>query len=154
MVTNGPFSMNLGDTVQVVLALVGAFGTDNLSSISKLKQHTFDIQQFYDNLIITDVKDEIKSVPTRFALEQNYPNPFNPSTKIKYHLSRLSKVKLEIYDVLGRNVKTLVNKTQNAGDYQITFDASQLSSGIYFYRLSANSGTSNFTSVKKMILLR
>jgi len=89
-----------------------------------------------------------------FNLEQNFPNTFNPTTTIKYDLPKSSYVELDVYNVVGKKVKSLVSKTQNAGNYQLSFDASNLSSGVYFYRITANSGTSNFSSVKKMILLR
>jgi len=87
-----------------------------------------------------------------YKLAQNYPNPFNPSTKIKYSISNsggLSEhVSLKIYDTLGREMATLVNQFQNAGTYEVTFDANKLSSGIYFYELK----TANFHQIKKMIL--
>ncbi len=89
-------------------------------------------------------------VPARFSLAQNYPNPFNPGTAIRYHLSVASTVTLEVFDVLGRLVATLVNRKENAGDHSINFDGSRLPSGVYFYRLQAGS----FTSVKKMILMK
>ncbi len=95
-------------------------------------------------------KKEVHEQPNRFLLKQNYPNPFNPTTVINYGLPKSSFVKLVIYDVVGHKVKTLVNKTQPAGSYNVTFDASNLSSGIYFYRLTAG----NFISTKKMILLK
>jgi hypothetical protein len=95
------------------------------------------------------------SVPTlagaqEFTLAQNYPNPFNPSTVISYHVPRIVFVTLKIYDVLGREVKTLVHGQQNAGNHSIVFDASTLTSGIYFYRLLA--GT--FAETKTLIVLR
>jgi len=88
-------------------------------------------------------------------LEQNYPNPFNPSTKIKYSIPpniqrEISNVSLKVYDVLGNIVATLVNEEKPAGNYEIEFDASNLSSGIYYYRLV----TGSFTDTKKMILLK
>jgi len=85
-----------------------------------------------------------------FSLEQNYPNPFNPSTMITYSLAEEVKVNLKIYDVMGREVAQLINETQNAGTHNYNFDASSLSSGIYFYKLSAG----DFVSVKKMTLLK
>jgi len=92
---------------------------------------------------------------TKFELEQNYPNPFNPSTKIKYSIPstvnhETSNVSLKIYDVLGNVVATLVNEDKSAGNYEIEFNASNLSSGIYYYRLV----TGSFTDTKKMILLK
>jgi trimeric autotransporter adhesin len=88
--------------------------------------------------------------PRFFALSQNYPNPFNPSTVIGYQLSVLSEVKLEVFDMLGRNVATLVNARQTVGSYQTTFNAASLSSGIYFYKLQAG----NFTQTRKMLLVK
>lgn len=96
------------------------------------------------------VKETASNMPSRFELEQNYPNPFNPTTVIAYQLPALSHVTLKVYDVLGREVATLVDGKENAGDYNITFNASRLSSGVYFYQL--NTGNENF--VKKMLLLK
>ncbi len=94
--------------------------------------------------------DAEKLIPTEFGLAQNYPNPFNPVTVIKYQLPMDEFVELKVYNLLGQEIKTLVNEIQEAGYYEISFDASRLPSGVYFYKL--NSG--NFTSVKKMILMR
>ncbi len=112
---------------------------------------TFDPDNFILKSIssVTDVNDEL-SLPAEFSLSQNYPNPFNPSTKIKYSIKEQGNVKLIVYDILGREVATLVNEQKPAGNYEVTFDASRLSSGVYFYRLRAGS----FVSTKKMILLR
>jgi len=83
-----------------------------------------------------------------FSLKQNYPNPFNPNTTIKYELSKSNIVLLKIYDILGNELKTLVNGRQNAGSYSISFDGSGFTSGTYFYKLTAG----DFTETKKMIL--
>jgi hypothetical protein len=99
--------------------------------------------------IVTSIGDNGLS-PQDFALEQNYPNPFNPSTTIKYSIREKSLATLKIYDVLGNEVTTLVNEVKPAGVYTIRFDASLLTSGVYFYKLSAG----NFNQTKKMILLR
>ncbi|MEW5844127.1 MAG: alpha-amylase family glycosyl hydrolase [Bacteroidota bacterium] len=90
--------------------------------------------------------------PTEYALSQNYPNPFNISTVIDYQLPRQSLVTLKVYDILGREVATLVNHVQNAGNYKVDFDSNQfhLSSGVYFYRIE----TDKFVQSKKMILLK
>jgi hypothetical protein len=93
---------------------------------------------------------ESRLTPDAFALSQNYPNPFNPSTTINYDLPMTSEITLKVYDVLGREVATLVNGRQNAGRYTISFNASTLASGVYFYRLQAG----NFTQSKKMMLVK
>jgi photosystem II stability/assembly factor-like uncharacterized protein len=99
--------------------------------------------------IITDVNQN-NSVPTSFTLSQNYPNPFNPSTKIKYQIANSGRVTLKIYDLLGREVSTLVNETKPAGNYEVKFDGSSLTSGVYFYRMQCNS----FIETKKFILMK
>ncbi len=105
-----------------------------------------------DSIFITGGKVTGNEIPTEFSLEQNYPNPFNPVTKIKYSIAQNNlNVKLSVFDMLGREVETLVNEVQRAGEYEITFDGSSLSSGTYFYKVQA--GT-EFSDVKKMILLR
>ncbi|MCE1165619.1 MAG: T9SS type A sorting domain-containing protein, partial [Bacteroidetes bacterium] len=93
-------------------------------------------------------------IPKTYELYQNYPNPFNPSTKIAFDLPQDGKVKLVIYDILGRQIKTLVdNELRTAGKYTIEFNGSNLASGIYFYRLQVE-GVSKFTAVKKMVLIK
>ena len=88
--------------------------------------------------------------PSDFSLSQNYPNPFNPSTSIKYSIPKQSNVTIKVFDVLGREVSTLLNKEQPQGNYSIEFDASNMTSGVYFYRIQAG----QFVDTKKMILLR
>lgn len=94
--------------------------------------------------------DEELSTPDTYALSQNYPNPFNPSTIIEYALPEAGNVKINIFNILGQKISTLVNETKSAGRYQVTFDATKLSTGIYFYSLEAN----NFRSIKKMLLIK
>ncbi len=96
------------------------------------------------------VENEDSSHPIDYFLSQNYPNPFNPSTRINYSLPHSSKVTLKVYDILGNEIKTLVNKEQNAGIYEVEYDSKGLSSGIYFYRIV----TDEFSETKKMILMR
>ena len=96
-------------------------------------------------------------LPKEFRLYNNYPNPFNPSTKIKFDIPKSSYVKLIVYDVLGRELKTLVNEKLNAGRYETNWDGSSYPSGVYFYRIAIHSDkmvTDDFASIKKMILLR
>ncbi len=99
--------------------------------------------------IATDVR-KLEGVPAEFELLQNYPNPFNPTTVISYQLSAASDVTLKVFDILGREVATLVNGKQNAGYYDVTFDASNLPSGVYFYRLRAGS----YDKIMKLMLLK
>ncbi len=85
-----------------------------------------------------------------YELAQNYPNPFNPVTQIQYSLEQSSNVTLRVFDILGREVATLINENQNAGRHVVDFNASDFASGIYLYRLEAGS----FVQVKKMILMK
>ena len=102
--------------------------------------------------VLTSVNENIfsTSVPDNFSLSQNYPNPFNPSTTIKFSLPDAGEVSLKVYDRLGKEIVDLVNGFRSAGTYEINFDASQLSSGIYFYKLSAN----GMVNTKKMTLIK
>ena len=144
------------------------FSGDSISVSDPFAQVTLQAGEFHiytdvklptpEQGILTAVEDNMDILPSKFNLSQNYPNPFNPTTTIKYTVPVAVKtlhatsqlVQLKIYDVLGREVVTLVNKKQNPGYYRVVFDAKYLSSGIYFYRLKAGS----FTQTKKMILLR
>lgn len=94
--------------------------------------------------------DEKDNIPLTFSLQQNYPNPFNPSTNIEFSLPQNQKVTLKIYDLLGRLVSTLVDRELNAGNHKVTFNAGDLSSGVYFYTINAG----EFNATKKLILLR
>lgn len=105
---------------------------------------------WHNSLLVTDVKDDNKIRPKEFKLYQNYPNPFNPSTVISWQLPSDSHVLIKVYDILGNEIETLINEEKPAGTYKIEFDASSLSSGVYFYRLQ----TDLFKEVKKMILIR
>ena len=96
------------------------------------------------------IEIEVDAAPVSFSLEQNYPNPFNPSTTIRYAIPNGGLVTLKVYDILGREVATLVNEEKPAGTYQVSFDASSLSSGIYFYRLKSG----EFEQTKKFVLMK
>jgi hypothetical protein len=100
--------------------------------------------------ILSTGVENITAVPASFSLEQNYPNPFNPSTNIRYSLVKADQVRLVVYDILGRQIATLVDRKQNAGVYDVPFDAGNLTSGVYFYRIT----TGTFTQVKRMMVLK
>jgi len=98
-------------------------------------------------------KNEITSLPTTYELKQNYPNPFNSSTNVQFQMVNEGRVKLVIYDILGREVKVLVNEIRQAGVHKEIFDAGNLSSGVYFLRIIVNEGK-DFIDVKKMVLIK
>ena len=111
----------------------------------RLKQMDYDGTTEYSNIVEVDVTQ-----PIEYSLSQNYPNPFNPSTTISYSISKDGLVTLKVYDILGKEVVTLINEVQSAGTMNITFDASELSSGVYYYQLVSG----EFTSTKKLILMK
>lgn len=89
-------------------------------------------------------------IPSNYMLYQNHPNPFNPTTKIEYSVPRYCRVSLKVYDILGREVATLFEGIRQAGSYVVTFDGSDLSSGVYFYQMKSN----NFIETRKFILIK
>jgi hypothetical protein len=104
-----------------------------------------------DYSILTGVLvDKLNAIPAEYSLTQNFPNPFNPATTIKYSLPVGSQVSLKVYNVVGQEVLTMVNSFQGTGSYSVRFDASNLASGLYLYRLSAG----NYTQVKTMLLIK
>lgn len=113
----------------------------------RLKQIDNDGKYEYSKII----EVEIENLPTEFALSQNYPNPFNPTTSIDYSVPSNEYVSLIVYDMLGNEVKTLVNENQKPGYYEVKFNASNLSNGVYFYKIQTSSG---FIQTKKLILLK
>ncbi len=102
------------------------------------------------NSNVTAINQADNNIPQNFLLDQNYPNPFNPSTQINYSIPSAQKVTLKIYDELGKEVATLVNTEQAAGNYTVDFNASEFASGVYFYSIQAG----NFMQMKKMILMK
>jgi len=178
LMSSGPFDVAPEDTQEVVYAIFMAQGSDNIQSVAELKNTARAIQNYWDNVIYTDVEDQNTShLPTQFVLSQNYPNPFNSTTTIRYSIpspvisnplgderspnneifpptswARNNKINVElvVFDILGRQLKTLVNENQKPGNYTVEFDASNLSSGVYFYRLKRG----DFISTKKMLLLK
>ena len=111
----------------------------------RLKQIDFDGSYEYSDAVEVEV-----SIPAVYSLDQNYPNPFNPSTTIKYSIAEDGFVKLAVYNMLGEEVAMIVNTTQKAGRYEVNFNASELSSGVYIYKLEA----SKYTASKKLMLLK
>ncbi len=99
---------------------------------------------------VSDVENELIGNPNDFALAQNYPNPFNPATKIKYRVPAEEFVSLKVFDLLGREVASLVEDVKSAGTYEVSFNAAELSTGVYFYKLTAGS----FTETKKMMVVK
>jgi hypothetical protein len=140
--SSGPYTIAAGDSIDVGFALACDVNLDNVRTAIANARARY-------SALITDIKQNSQT-PSSFALEQNYPNPFNPSTVIKYSLAVASNVTIKVYDILGNEVKTLVNENRGAGNYSVTFDAKSLPSGVYLYKLTAG----NYTSVKKLVLIK
>jgi hypothetical protein len=104
--------------------------------------------------VIVSVNNQSSTIPGKFELFQNYPNPFNPSTKINFDLPFDSKVTMKVFDITGREITTLVNNDHPAGYYSVTFDAKNISSGVYFYRIVAEGGSQQFVMTKRMIVVK
>ncbi len=150
VISAGPFNIKADSTLVVAFSL--SAGID-LNSIQNSVANSRDKY----NSLITDISNEAPKLPIEFSLSQNYPNPFNPSTTIKYSIPVVDarrgvspQVLLKIYNTLGQEVATLVNKEQSAGNYEVTFDAFQLASGTYIYRIVAG----DFAATKKLMLLK
>ena len=125
----------------------------NLISSVWIDNRTGNSEIFYGKANLPEITDVETNdpLPTKFTLQQNYPNPFNPSTSIVYSVPSNERITLKVYDVLGNEVSTLVNEQKAPGNYEVTFNASNLSSGVYFYRLQSSRG---FIATKKLILLK
>ena len=152
----GPFTLGASsaDTTNAAFAIVTGTSLNELIANARLAQKDYAAMG-YGVRYATGVENEAASLPTQFALDQNYPNPFNPSTSIRFALPQQAQTSLVIYDILGREVRTLVNNTMNAGNYQVVWDGRnnvgvQAATGVYVYRIQSD----KFVDVKKMLLLK
>ena len=115
-----------------------------------MAQRDAELKQINDALYLGTDVEEVAGLPVNFKLDQNYPNPFNPTTVINFTIPKDGNVTLKVYNALGEEVATLVNEFKNASNYKVDFNASNLTSGVYFYTLK----TDNFTQTKKMLLIK
>ena len=156
---SGPFSMAPGDTQEVVVAEIAAGAFSPVTYLDAV-----DLLKYYAEIVRTQRLVGVPDlpVPTVFELAQNYPNPFNPTTTIRYFLPGMSRVSLKIYNILGQEVRTLVDESQMAGEKTSLWNGTNnaghaVASGVYFYRLSVQGtggGDHSVTQVRKMILMR
>ena len=147
---NNSYQNGSGSPGTILVEVGGTF--DELIGIMYYSFSNFKLVPRKDDDFVnyTDVVDE-HTIPSSYNLDQNYPNPFNPSTTIQYSIPEAGNVNISIYNILGQEVKTVLNNSsQSAGTYKVVFDASNMPSGIYIYRIQVN----NFISTKKMILLK
>lgn len=148
----GPFKLEKSRPIEIILALVIGRGTDELNSIHVARENVKKvIGEYTNNFASMTYSARTQTNPvTNYKLYQNYPNPFNPITKIRYEFPNDGIVTIEVFDILGQRVKILLNEYKIADRYEVEFDASILSSGLYIYTLKVD----NFIQTKKMILLR
>ena len=150
------FSINLNETkiISQTVNLDQIWDADSLSVVvfvqSTASKTVYQSESIDYQELVVSVNDKSNNIPAEFILEQNYPNPFNPSTTIRFQVPNSSFVNLKMYDIIGNEVATLVNERKPAGSYEVEFNAANLSSGIYFYKLQ----TGAFVETKKMILLK
>ncbi len=148
---SGPFTLAPHDTQWVMAALIPVSNPSRLMCIRVLRQSAATLRAMsYQSFAPTSVTDKVPSLPVHAELEQNYPNPCNPNSEIRYQIAESRMVRLVVYDLLGRLVATLVNEVKQPGSYTVKFDGSNLSSGVYFYRLTAG----DFVMTKKLVLVR
>lgn len=138
--TTGPFSMTNGDTQEVVIALIGALGTDYLNSITVLRNYISGGLS----------EDDEEGILLNYSLSQNYPNPFNSATTIEFSLPTSGLVTLSVYDILGRKVETILNQRMDAGHHSVQWVAPNIPTGIYFMRMQSG----NFSRTRKVIVLK
>jgi len=148
--SSGPYNIPAGGKVTVAFALAGGYSVDDLrTAVANAKKK-------YPQVITAVAPNSVAANPYSFGLEQNYPNPFNPSTVIKYQTPAPGNVSVKVFDMLGREVSTLVNEYKPAGSYSVEFNTrlnngrGDLPSGVYIYRIQAG----NYTASKKMVLVR
>lgn len=122
----------------------------SLIGISENTNNTAQLGFWYTIRTYTDISDIDNQLPQKFELLQNFPNPFNPSTQIKYAIPKSSHVRIEVYNVLGQRITTLVNENKPAGFYTVEFNAGSLASGFYIYLLRAE----NFVQTRKMLVTK
>ena len=131
-----------------ILLKDNSFTDKNLSGGSKFIYRLKQIDN--DGAFAYSDEVNVEILPKKFELYQNYPNPFNPVTNIKFNLSHNSKIRIDVYNIIGQHVATIIDKEIEAGFYNIPFDGSSLSSGVYIYRIQAQ----EFSQAKKMLLVK
>jgi hypothetical protein len=146
VISSGPYTLGPGSTKVVAFALVAGD-----SSLANIQQNADAAKARWQTIAKTvGIGDNNTASPVTYQLGQNYPNPFNPRTTLQFQVPRRSFVSLKVFDLLGRELATLLNEERLAGTYKVTWDASKLPSGVYFYRLRAG----DFVETKKMVLAK
>ncbi|MGB5529876.1 MAG: T9SS type A sorting domain-containing protein, partial [Ignavibacteriaceae bacterium] len=148
----GPFELEKDKPQEIIIAYVIGRGNDPLNSVTVAGENVQRaIQEYQSNFASMTYSPPAPTNPvTNYVLYQNYPNPFNPTTTIRYELPQDGQVTIEIFDILGQKVKTILNEFKRADRYEVTFRSAGLASGVYIYQLRVN----DFITSKKMVLLK
>jgi hypothetical protein len=157
LLSSGPFTFAPGDTQEVWYAMIGGMGVTKSAARDTVRHYTAMMHQVFRtsmNDYLVGIGEE-KHRPKEVSLYPNYPNPFNPTTTIRYELKQPSKVSLKIYNLLGQEVRALVNKQESNGIHSAVWDGKNnrgqtVGSGVYFYRLEAG----DFVKTRKMVLVK
>jgi hypothetical protein len=149
LMSSGPFKLAPGDTQEIVIGITIAQGNDRLSSVATMKDCDREMQTFYDQFTPSDDSPPYE-IPEAYSLVQNYPNPFNSTTSIEFSLPNTGYVQLNIFDLRGTKVCTVVEGVLSKGTYDVQWKPSNLATGVYFYRLEAG----EVVQTRKLILLK
>jgi len=152
LVSTGPFELAKNKPQEIIIAYVIGRGNDPLNSVTVVRENVQRaIQEYQSNFASMTYSAPPATNPvTSYVLYQNYPNPFNPTTTIRYELPQDGVVTIDVFDILGQKVKTILNEFKKADRYEVTFRSAGLASGVYIYQLRVN----EFITSKKMVLLR
>jgi hypothetical protein len=151
LIGTGPFQLEKDIPQEIIIAYVIGRGNDPLNSVTVARENVQRAIQEYQSNFASMTYSPPPAIPvTSYLLYQNYPNPFNPITTIRYELPQDGVVTIEVFDILGQKVKTLLNEFKRADRYEVTFNSVGLASGVYIYRLKVN----DFITSKKMVLIR
>ena len=151
VLSTGPFALAPGDTQEIVVSTIGGSGSDRFSSVSLLKLNAQTARSVFEEMVMPlAVNDEPNGVPALAALDQNFPNPFNPSTRIRFRVATSGFVTVQISNLLGQQVATLVSEYKTPGEYEVQWSSRDNASGLYLCRLRSG----NFVATRKLLLLR
>ncbi|BDQ01609.1 T9SS type A sorting domain-containing protein [Ignavibacterium sp.] len=151
LLTTGFFQLKKDEPVDIWGVYVAGRGVDSLDSITEMKKNTQSAIRFYKNFPVNEERiPPIEILPTEYKLYQNFPNPFNNGTRIRFEIPKTEFVKLKVFDITGSEVVTLINETKPAGEYEVIMKSDNLSSGVYFYQITAG----GFISTKKCVVIK
>ena len=142
MVGSGPYSIPAGSEITIVYALLAGDNLADLQANSIAAKTKFNL--------VLGITNFNSNVPEKYSLSQNYPNPFNPATKINFGLTKAGYTSLKIYDALGKEVSDIINGNLQAGSYEVEWNASAFTSGVYFYKIQSE----GFVETKRMMLIK